>query len=486
MPPRSITSGLAALFAFGLVVACTPARADEAVQTLITSEDWSSLPHDQLIPKAGTSPAIAAAIGNPVLATTPDLETLAGLARRLYVFNNPTAPETPQLLAEARMLLGRACDAGQMRGCRDLGKIMVDDPKTATDAIPVLNTACESGILLACGDLSRAYSQGTGVAKDKAKAEEYMNRVCERPDRMPCAYAAEAFAALDKTEALKRLTEGCEANTVFACHWGAIIGAKSKDPAEQSLALRLFDKGCAAGLGASCQGALHSTYDGHGTPDHLDLAIRTVDGFCRRGDAGSCIQMINVYSAPENTPLVPDPVKVFAYDKLGCDAGHLDSCRWMAEALEAGAGTAKSLEKAGKIYRDLCDQGDRQMCQEAARVEVALSPIAEKATPDSVKRAVIDRACEIGDGEACRGIAWWHVFGEEGHAKDIALAEAHFIAGCDKGASNACIDVGSLKDWAQFGMPEDKRAALGYYKRACDLGNPIGCKLQTESKGAPG
>lgn len=481
---RSLASGLAALCAFSLVVACTPARADEAAQTLITPEDWSSLPHDQLIPRVSTSPAIAAAIGNPVLATTPDLETLAGLARRLYVFNNPSAPEARQVLAEARMLLSRACDAGQMRACRDFGKILVDDPKTAVEAIPVLNTSCESGNLLACGDLSRAYSQGTGVGKDKAKALEYMDRVCQQPARMPCAYAAEAFAELDTREALRRLTEGCEAGTVFACHWGASIGSKSNDPTERVLALRQFDKGCALGLGASCQGVLRSTYAGHGTSENLELAVRTIDGFCRRGDIDSCYRMMNVYSAPDNALLVPDPVKVFEYTTLGCGFGDPESCRWMAEALEAGNGTPKSIEEAGKIYRSLCDQGVRQMCQEAARVDVALSTVAGKAKPESVKRAVVDRACEMGDGEACRGIAWWHVLGEEGRVKDIALAETHFVAGCDKGASISCIDIGSLKDWAEFGFAENKTAARGYYKRACDLGDPLGCKLHEESQRA--
>jgi TPR repeat protein len=97
-----------------------------------------------------------------------------------------------------------------------------------------------------------------------------------------------------------------------------------------------------------------------------------------------------------------------------------------------------------------------------------------------VEGDVTERACDLVDGEACRGIGWWHASGEEGCTKDVALASAHFIKGCDKGAATSCIDMASLQDWAQSGFGEDKAPARKFYKRACDLNDPMGCELREE------
>jgi TPR repeat protein len=97
-----------------------------------------------------------------------------------------------------------------------------------------------------------------------------------------------------------------------------------------------------------------------------------------------------------------------------------------------------------------------------------------------VEGDVTERACDLVDVEACRGIGWWHASGEEGCTKDVALASAHFIKGCDKGAATSCIDMASLQDWAQSGFGEDKAPARKFYKRACYLNDPMGCELREE------
>jgi TPR repeat protein len=95
-----------------------------------------------------------------------------------------------------------------------------------------------------------------------------------------------------------------------------------------------------------------------------------------------------------------------------------------------------------------------------------------------------DRACELGDGQACRSIGWWHVMGEQGRARDIKRATAHFEAGCAKGEPTSCLDLASLYDWAEFGFPENKTAARDYYKRACDLEFEMGCQHLADATAA--
>ena len=70
---------------------------------------------------------------------------------------------------EARPLLQKACDGGNMTGCYvlghlyDFGQGVKHDP---AQAIPLYQKACDAGEMSACSELSGYYTNGAGVAQD--------------------------------------------------------------------------------------------------------------------------------------------------------------------------------------------------------------------------------------------------------------------------------------------------------------------------------
>ena len=441
----------------------------------LTPEDWATSRYEVLFEKVSQSPTVLRAITSPERATDPDMKTLVGIVYRVGFGVEKDLPKAAELLSAA-------CEAGQMRGCRDYGKVLIEqnDPAHFARAAELFNRSCEAGIVFGCFDMATAYLQGIGVAQDTAKAIPYVDRACVEPAERICAEAASALAGVDAAEGLQRLGILCDAGSVMACHWSGHYRMQSADTALHETGLRHHEIACSRGIIYSCESIVVAKDSGSYNSGGLDNALNRVDAACVEGYVAGCYRLYLAYS-DNGTPGIPaDDAKAFRYKRAGCSHGDLESCRWTAEALEAGKGTPQDLAAAAELYHWLCEQGNPRMCQQAARVEVAASP---KDIPDTeVKGAVTERACDLGDGEACRGIGWWYVFGEEGRKKDVALASAHFIKGCIKGAATSCIDIASLQDWAKFGFAEDKASARRFYKRACDLNDPVGCELLEESK----
>lgn len=462
-----------------LFVAMVSIGACRASGVGLTQEDWASSRYETLFQKTWHSPQVARAIRDTELATVPDLKTLAGIAYRV-------GSGVEKDLSIAKVLLSAACDSGQMRGCRDYGKVLIElgDPAEFKRAADLFRQSCDAGIVFGCNDLVTAYVKGYGVERDLAMAAAYAERACVAPAELICSEAGTELATADLKAGLIRLAAACEAGGVMACHRSGTFRMESADARLHAVGLEHHDAACNGGIVFSCE-AIIMERDRHerGT-ENVVHALKLVSRACAEGYIDGCYRLMYAYSDLGVPGIPSNDAKVFQYTQTACGHGDQESCRWTAEALEAGKGTAQDIEEAASIYRWLCTQGDSAMCHQAARLEAADSGLIENNSSTNNTVSVTERACELGDGEACRGIAWWHVFGEEGRTKDVSLATAHFIAGCDKGASNACIDIASLHDWAQFGFPEDKNSARAFYQRACDLNDPLGCELLKESGSA--
>ena len=441
----------------------------------LTPEDWATSRYEILFEKVSQSPTALRAVMSPERATDPDMKTLVGM---VYHVGAGVEKDLPR----AAELLSAACEAGQMRACQDYGRVLLEqgDPAHLVRTADLFARSCEAGIVFGCFDMARAYLQGIGVAQDTAKAIPYVDRACAQPAQLICAEAASQLAEVDVAAGLERLSVLCDAGSVMACHWSGHYRMRSADKALHETGLKHHEIACSHGIIYSCESIVVAKDSGSYNPGGLDNALNRVDAACIEGYVEGCHRLYLAYS-DNGTPGIPaDDRKSFRYKSAGCSHGDPESCRWAAEALEAGKGTPQDLAVAADLYHWLCEQGNPRMCLQAARVEVVAASTDLPVT--DVKGAVTERACDLGDGEACRGIGWWHVFGEEGRKKDVALASAHFIKGCIKGAATSCIDIASLQDWAKFGFAEDKASARRFYKRACDLKDPMGCELLEESK----
>lgn len=98
-----------------------------------------------------------------------------------------------------------------------------------------------------------------------------------------------------------------------------------------------------------------------------------------------------------------------------------------------------------------------------------------------LKGAVTERACDLGDGEACRGVDWWHYFGERAAPRTsrspphtssrVRQPPASTWHPCRIGRSSAL-------------RKTRRRRANSKSAPACDLNDPMGCKLCEESQRA--
>lgn len=457
---------LAAAFALLAVAPAGCKSADDPV----TAVDWSQGSYEVLRLKSKDSAEYVRAALHPELATTPNLKAMAGIAR---MFGSAAQQ------AEAADLLSAACEEGQMRACREFGGILFGRG-ALEDAAGFYARACDGGNLFGCADLANNHSRGAGVEQDAAKAAAYADLACADLTSAACTTAIMDFHQVDEPAAMVRYAKACEAGNLWGCHWSGTRRIRSADSSGHGAGLSYLETGCKAGLINSCGAILEARLDHKGLSEAYALAEAILEKACAKGHTEACQMLAYSFSHGEAAGIPKDPVRAFRFTKSACETGNNESCLHLAEYYRDGIGTRRDVKAALKVYRRLCAEKEPLTCREVSKLEAELAPPRAQLAAAS-PQAQVDRTCELGDGLACRSIAWAHVFGEDGRTKDLQLAARHFSVGCDKGEPSACIDIGSLNDWAQFGFAENKSAARAWYKRACDLKSQDGCVLLAQS-----
>lgn len=84
------------------------------------------------------------------------------------------------------------------------------------------------------------------------------------------------------------------------------------------------------------------------------------------------------------------------------------------------------------------------------------------------------RNCEAGKGDACYQIAFRHVMGSGGLAKDFAAAAAFYQRACDLGYVDGCTSLGKAHEIGE-GVPIDITRAAQLYEKACEKGSSSAC-----------
>ena len=83
----------------------------------------------------------------------------------------------------------KACDGGDMDGCRNLG-VMYECgngvEKNEQKAAELYKKACDGGKMLGCYNLGVMYAKGSGVEKDFGKAAELFKKACDGGDMNGC------------------------------------------------------------------------------------------------------------------------------------------------------------------------------------------------------------------------------------------------------------------------------------------------------------
>ena len=116
---------------------------------------------------------------------------------------------------------------------------------------------------------------------------------------------------------------------------------------------------------------------------------------CGENQAGACAYLGWLYSGGGG--LAKDATRAASYVERACGAGDRRACVERAWALARGEGLPKDEPKAIASLDGLCNEGFFPACTRLAYLHVAKPGAAERARA----KALLARACEGGDQEAC-------------------------------------------------------------------------------------
>lgn len=364
--------------------------------------------------------------------------------------------------------LAHACDKGEPRACRPIGRqaITSTNPQYRAQGADMLDAACSAGILMACQDLAVTLAQGYRLPFNGDRAVIYAEKSCRAPLEEHCVYSAASVQYIKTEFARAIFEESCKSGTLIGCQKLAKFHLdETIDQLDVPLSLSLLDSNCSTGYAESCESLFyHLSVQEDQTQRYVESEA-IAQGLCHEGQEHMCTRMASYYS----DEVMQKPKLSFEMSKRGCELGEEHACKWLGQKYLAGNGTPKDLAKAKAVFDAFCASGDKGSCHVAAQAlegTETLSPTERSATQ-----------CESGYADACRNAAWAYATGKDVQ-KDLARAVTLFETGCDKGLAISCIDLASLYDYAQFDMPEDKPRAQILYGKACRLGEQQGCRLQ--------
>ncbi|MDJ0921953.1 MAG: tetratricopeptide repeat protein [Henriciella sp.] len=445
----------------------------------ISDADWAHGRIENIVYEASEHPAFEAALDTLPETASPDELTILAQALVLGVAGNPDP-------LGARQLYQLACDAGQMRACSSLGQMEINskDPRSFARGIERSASACNAGISWACQNLSDVYASGRGTDVNAERASRYAEKACRDAHMDPCVYGATHIVDLKPATSKRLLKEACQANNLMGCYnLGHHYMSGKHGPNEDEKAAHYFGKACQSGAREPCQNLLIMIWNGRANvqADLQRLAVYQSTRLCELGDKEVCHSLAMHYGSTKRSGLKYDPEKTYKFAKLACEFGHRHDCGWVATMYQKGNGVERDLQAAADMFLWLCSTADTSKCLKAAEVE-AIIATGEEEPP---RAPIIQRTCELGDGGACRTLAWSYATGERTE-KDLDRALELFRMGCDHRDPKSCMDLGAIHAFSLHGTPEDKMLARDMYKRACDMELVLGCEEYEKSLASEG
>jgi TPR repeat protein len=155
-----------------------------------------------------------------------------------------------------------------------------------------------------------------------------------------------------------------------------------------------------------------------------------------------------------------------------CTRGAPAACRFAGRMAMSGRGLPRDVNEGLRMLTKGCDEEDAEACDAAARW---LNEHARAAPPGtSHERFEAQRACLLGQGDACFRVGLGFTQGQGGYDKNRNLAFQAYDRGCSLGNTSACNNLGVALQYGD-GTGRDVRRAVAAWQRTCDLGEASGC-----------
>jgi TPR repeat protein len=190
---------------------------------------------------------------------------------------------------------------------------------------------------------------------------------------------------------------------------------------------------------------------------------------CEAGDARDCEKLGQDLLERRG---VQSPRGAAAALQKACEAKRTSACLRLASLVESGAAGAPDPAAGVKLREKACDLGDAEACSAAA--DALGRGLASK---DAKKVAALDeKSCTLGRGATCWSLSRAALQAGQDKEKDKdkrAGPEASLAwlrKGCDGGDGNSCWELSRLTSAGQTGGPRDDEKALDLMLLACAQG----------------
>lgn len=351
----------------------------------------------------------------------------------------------------------RACDAGLLRGCAEVGTLLREGVGGQADeaaALPFITRACEGGIGNACMGLGTMYLRGSGVDADPARAADYYRQGCDRDDGLSCVGLAYQLAQgrgvpKDGAAATTLMDKACNLGASDGCvglgfaylnGWG---GQEDKAKAEQ-----LFRAACEqdSAFGCGQLGILQLGAD-------PAAGRATLEQACAGEDARACYMVGRLYREGVKGELTVDLPRALGFFYEACDLGSGDGCLAAAKAWLGGSGTPVDRARGVELAEMACNAEEPEGCYLLARLWMEAGNVRGAL-------AKLEQSCEGGVAAACRDWALLPV-----HADDRRSLELMSRA-CEQNDGLACFKLGQLYAEGPT-IPIDKPYAYRLFQQSC-------------------
>lgn len=282
------------------------------------------------------------------------------------------------------------CAGGDALACLVTGWVLTRRPEKpderwidATRGAAAYRRACDAGLLAACGDLGALVAEGVGVPKDVDAGRRLARDACLAGDGWSCWSAA----ILDVEEAdvgSGWASRGCDLGDARSCLLlGRLLLQGFGTPVDSERGLALLSTSCDAGFGVSCRLVGREKQVG-GSPD-LAAARRAYDLGCTFDDMPSCTALARMLLPTDRSQAEKLLIRA-------CRGGEGDGC------YQLGTLWAGNDEKAGAAFHEGCEVKHGPSCRELARIVLRVGDAEEV----EAARYLLHWACdEAKDAPSC-------------------------------------------------------------------------------------
>lgn len=198
-------------------------------------------------------------------------------------------------------------------------------------------------------------------------------------------------------EASVLFLNACSAGHAAACVNLAALHERGQGvPQDRVRAAALYRQGCDEGLQLACVGLGRLMTNGEGVPQDDAGALQLFEQACAAGQGSGCTAWGQMLEGGFGAKV--DVAEAFARYRLGCEGGDPEGCLTLADR-RAKTGRPEALLESLELWKKACAMDEGAGC---AKAGAHLWSSSVKPATRREARALLTRACALGEVHACR------------------------------------------------------------------------------------